>query len=81
MTGEESEHQQHAPDPLGPERADERVQERAQLLPEEETAGSSDPEQQAQSILRESDERAAQAEAEARTGAEPIERQNNTGPL
>ena len=57
------------------------MRERAQLLPEEEAAGSGDPEQQAQSILRESDERAAQAEAEARTGAEPIERQNNTGPL
>lgn len=81
MTSNEPDHQQHAPDPLGPEREDERVRERAQLLPEEEAAGSGDPEQQAQSILRESDERAAQAEAEARTGAEPIERQNNTGPL
>ncbi|MBE9373869.1 hypothetical protein IQ251_05335 [Saccharopolyspora sp. HNM0983] len=70
----------HEPDPAT-DHEDERVRERAQLLPEEQAAGSSDPEQQAHSILQESDERAAQAETEADTGAEPIERQNNTGPL
>jgi len=35
----------------------ERVQRRAELLPEEESAGSDDPEAQAAEILRESDER------------------------
>ena len=34
-----------------------RVESRAELLPEEETAGSENPEEQAEAILRESDER------------------------
>jgi hypothetical protein len=36
---------------------EDRIQERAELLPEEATAGSDDPEAQAQAILEESDER------------------------
>lgn len=34
-----------------------RVERRAELLPEERAAGSEDPEEQAEQILRESDER------------------------
>jgi hypothetical protein len=36
---------------------DNRVETRAELLPEEEVAGSDDPEAQAEAILEESDER------------------------
>jgi hypothetical protein len=36
---------------------DDRVETRAELLPEEETAGSDDPHAQAEAILEESDER------------------------
>ena len=36
---------------------DDRVETRAELLPEEEVAGSDDPEAQAEAILEESDER------------------------
>jgi hypothetical protein len=36
---------------------DERITTRAELLPEEEAAGSDDPHRQAEEILRESDER------------------------
>ena len=36
---------------------DERIESRAQLLPEEQAAGSDDPEAQAEQILEESDER------------------------
>jgi hypothetical protein len=36
---------------------DERITGRAELLPEEEAAGSDDPQRQAEEILRESDER------------------------
>ena len=36
---------------------DERIQRRAELLPEETAAGSDDPEAQAEAILEESDER------------------------
>jgi len=36
---------------------EDRIQERAELLPEESTAGSDDPEAQAQAILEESDDR------------------------
>ncbi|MHA6803674.1 hypothetical protein [Salinifilum ghardaiensis] len=67
--------------PDKPEYEEERVQERAQLLPEEETAGSTNPEEQAQIILQESEERAAQAETDARTRTEPIERHNHDDPL
>jgi hypothetical protein len=48
-------------------RDDERVEERAELLPEEQVAGSDDPEAQAAAILADSDERVAEPE---RTGAE-----------
>jgi len=36
---------------------EDRIQERAELLPEEEVAGSDDPEAQAKAILEDSDER------------------------
>ena len=36
---------------------DDRVETRAELLPEEEVAGSDDPQAQAEAILEESDER------------------------
>ncbi|HWJ10050.1 MAG TPA: hypothetical protein VNS46_11770 [Nocardioides sp.] len=38
-------------------RDDERIAERAELLPEEAAAGSDDPEAQAEAILEDSDER------------------------
>lgn len=48
-----------------PERHDERVVERADLLPEELAAGSDDPEAQAEAILDESDRRTDQPEQTA----------------
>jgi len=41
---------------------DERVAERADLLPEEEAAGSDDPQRQAAAILEDSDRRTAEPE-------------------
>lgn len=46
---------------------EERIESRAELLPEEQAAGSEDPHDQAEQILRESDERTEDPE---RTGAE-----------
>lgn len=46
---------------------DDRIAGRAELLPEEEAAGSDDPEAQAEAILEESDERVDDPE---RTGRE-----------
>jgi hypothetical protein len=43
--------------------ADERVSSRAELLPEEESAGSDDPAAQAAAILDESDERVVERDA------------------
>lgn len=43
-----------------------RVAQRAELLPEEEAAGSDDPETQAEAILADSDERTAHPERAAR---------------
>lgn len=48
-------------------RDEERIDRRAELLPEEDSAGSEDPHEQAEQILKESDERVADPE---RTGAE-----------
>ncbi|TNM50246.1 hypothetical protein FHP29_00510 [Nocardioides albidus] len=48
------------------ERDDERVAERAELLPEERDAGSDDPERQADAILEESDERTEDPEGTRR---------------
>ena len=42
-----------------PGRDHERIESRADLLPEEQTAGSEDPEAQAEAILADSDERTA----------------------
>jgi hypothetical protein len=44
------------------ESPDPRIDSRADLLPEEERAGSEDPERQAREILRDSDERTAHPE-------------------
>lgn len=44
-------------EPADQERDDERIAERAELLPEEVEAGSEDPEAQAAAILDDSDER------------------------
>jgi hypothetical protein len=50
---------------------DPRVENRADLLPEERRAGSADPEAQAEAILRDSDEREAyRPPEEHRTSAE-----------
>jgi len=38
-------------------RDDDRIESRAELLPEERAAGSDDPEEQAEAILQDSDER------------------------
>ena len=55
----------------GTDRDDERVRERAdELWPEEHAAGSDDPDEQAQQILRESDERVEDPEG---TGAESVQ--------
>lgn len=45
-----------------PRTEDERIATRAELLPEESTAGSDDPVRQAEEILGESDERTAHPE-------------------
>ncbi|HSL59482.1 MAG TPA: hypothetical protein VK866_16670 [Acidimicrobiales bacterium] len=64
---------------------DERVASRAELLPEEETAGSDDPEAQARAILDESDERqeprdaAPRAHVEHRTSDEVTTNEPPTG--
>lgn len=42
---------------------DEQVSSRAELLPEEQTAGSDDPEAQAEAILEESEERVMERDA------------------
>jgi hypothetical protein len=49
---------------------EERVESRAELLPEEREAGSDDPREQAEVILEESDERTADPEG---TGAESVQ--------
>ncbi|MFC5729953.1 MULTISPECIES: hypothetical protein [Nocardioides] len=49
---------------------DDRVDSRAELLPEEDTAGSADPHDQAEQILRESDERVDDPEG---TGARSVQ--------
>lgn len=49
---------------------DDRVAGRAELLPEEETAGSDDPEGQAREILADSNERTADREAAPSTHLE-----------
>ena len=46
-----------------PEPDDERVADRAELLPEEQAVGSDDPMAQAEAILEESDERTASRDA------------------
>ena len=51
-----------------PDRDRERVETRADLLPEEQSAGSEDPQAQAQAILAESDER---TDAHAEDPADP----------
>ncbi|MGN6252269.1 MAG: hypothetical protein ACTHNS_10690 [Marmoricola sp.] len=50
--------------------SDSRVDRRAELLPEEQAAGSDDPEGQAAAVLRDSDERTADPEG---TGAASVQ--------
>ena len=54
--------------------SDDRIESRAELLPEEERVGSDDPEAQAEAILDESDARSAYPVArEERTSEETVE--------
>ena len=54
--------------------SDDRIESRAELLPEEERAGSDDPEAQAAAILEESDDRTDHPVArEERTSEETVE--------
>ncbi|MDN4161672.1 hypothetical protein [Nocardioides abyssi] len=59
-----------------------RIDRRAELLPEEETAGSADPEAQAEAILEESDERTQDPEgtqeASEQTGPRTSEQASHT---
>jgi hypothetical protein len=55
--------------------SDDRIESRAELLPEEERAGSDDPEAQATAILDESDARTEHPAAhEERTSEETVDR-------
>ena len=49
--------------PQDPDLDDQRAADRAELLPEEQAAGSHDPRAQAEAILEESDERSASRDA------------------
>ena len=49
--------------PQDPDLDDQRAADRAELLPEEQAAGSEDPRAQAEAILEESDERSASRDA------------------
>ena len=51
-----------------------RVEERADLLPEERAAGSDDPQRQAEIILADSDERTAHPERGAETSTQTADR-------
>jgi hypothetical protein len=53
---------------------DDRVTERSDLLPEEQAAGSDDPEAQAQAILADSDERTAEPERTRHESAQTPDR-------
>jgi len=59
---------------------DERVASRAELLPEEETAGSDDPDAQARAILDESDERQSSRDAAPSTHLEERTSEETTTP-
>ena len=54
---------------------DERVERRAELLPEEQAAGSADPEAQAEAILDESDER--QVDRDVAHGNQVVEKRRS----
>ena len=53
---------------------DERVAERAELLPEEQSAGSDDPQAQSAAILADSDERTADPERGAEESTQVADR-------
>lgn len=53
---------------------DERIEQRAQLLPEEQHAGSDDPRRQAEALLADSDERTAHPERGAETSTQVADR-------
>lgn len=59
---------------------DERVGDRAELLPEEQQAGSDDPEAQAEAILEESDERTFDRDAAPSTHLEHRTSEDTTPP-
>ena len=56
--------------PTPQDRDDERITERAELLPEEVEAGSEDPEAQAEAILEDSDERVDDTEGTRRESSQ-----------
>lgn len=61
---------------------DDRVETRAELLPEEEAAGSDDPHAQAEAILEESDERTEDPEGtQLESTQTPDEGRESTGPV
>ena len=53
---------------------DERIAERARLLPEEQAAGSDDPQAQAEAVLADSDERTAHPERGAEESTQTADR-------
>ena len=57
-------------EPADQDRDDERITERAELLPEEVEAGSEDPEAQAEAILEDSDERVDDPEGTRRESSQ-----------
>ena len=64
----------HDPDQPAASPDDRRVEQRAELLPEEERAGSDDPEAQAAAILEESDERTDDPEGTRRESVQTPDR-------
>lgn len=60
---------------------DERVESRAELLPEEQRAGSDDPDAQAEAILEESDERTFDRRAAPGTHLEQRSSEDVTPPV
>lgn len=61
-------------------RDQERIEERAELLPEEQAVGSDDPEEQAEAILEESDDRTDHPEETRRESTQTPDQQNPNEP-
>lgn len=80
MTGNNRSMAPTSSDTPGP--GDERIADRAsELLPEERTAGSADPEAQAAAILEESDERSLDRDASPSTHLEHRTSEDTTEPV